>query len=213
MIRKKLIKRKLGIRKFLIRLGLLNKVYTPNMPDRLKTSSFIDELASRGYRVYAYEVPGYNEENNEYFRTALAKMLNQTFDERKKIIEEALEETRKRVNKGLKYVHRGYDLVFVYSPLPDLAFHAVFKPSPGMLAWLWSIHYRLYSIIKPLLDTAYENKYAVLIVSDHGFDLKKYYHSDYGFWSLNIEPRWWSINSILDFKENILKLVMEYEAR
>ena len=209
-VRRRLIKRKLGVRKLLIRLGLLKAVYTPNMPMEMKPSSFIDELASRGFKVYVHEVPGYNEEHNEYFRTALAKMVGQPFEERKRLAEEALEETRRRVAEGLKQVYEGCDLVFVYSPLPDLAFHAVTKPTATAVAWLLGLHHRLYGTIKPLMEVAYGNGYAVLIASDHGFNLKEYYHSDYGFWSLSVEPpTWWRIHSILDFKESIVRLVAE----
>ena len=211
LIRKKLLpNKKLGIRNLLIKLGLINTVYTPNMPKTMKSSSFIEILASKGYRVYAHEVPGYNEEHNEYYRTSLAKAVEQPFNERKKLVEEALEDTRRRVEKGLKYVIDGYDLVFVYSPLPDIAFHVVLKPTLRMKLWLREVHYKLYNTVKPLLDVAYSNGYAVLIVSDHGFDVENYNHSDYGFWSLNINPpRWWKIRSVLDFKNNILRLVTE----
>ncbi|RLB81448.1 MAG: hypothetical protein DRH17_09120 [Deltaproteobacteria bacterium] len=212
VIRKKLLPNKnLGIRNLLIKLGILKEIaYTPNMPEIMRHESFIEVLISKGYRVYAHEVPGYNEEHNEYYRTSLAKAVEQPFNERKKLVEEALEDTRKRVEKGLKYVIDGYDLVFVYSPLPDIAFHVVLKPTLRMKLWLREVHYKLYNTVKPLLDAAYSNGYAVLIVSDHGFDIEKYYHSDYGFWSLNINPpSWWKIRSILDFKNNILRLVTE----
>lgn len=47
---------------------------------------------------------------------------------------------------------------------------------------------------------------AVLIVSDHGYDPNLQEHSNYGFWSINIDdvtnPR-----TILDFKELILSLL------
>jgi len=46
------------------------------------------------------------------------------------------------------------------------------------------------------------------MVSDHGFNLKKYDHADYGFYSLNVKlPDWWKVESILDFKENIVRLL------
>jgi len=184
--------------------------YTPNMPETMRRESFIEALTSKGYRVYAHEVPGYNEERNEYYRTALGKIISQPFDARKRIVEEALEETRERFEEGLKRVNEGYDMVFVYSPLLDLAFHIVIKPTLKMKLWLRGVHYKLYLAAKPLLDAAYSNGYAVLIVSDHGFDVEKYNHSDYGFWSLNINPpEWWEIKSILDFKDNVLRLVTE----
>ena len=82
------------------------------------------------------------------------------------------------------------------------------KPSLRARVWLRAIHYSLYRVVRKLLDLAEERGYAVLIASDHSFDLENHYHSEYGFWSLNMEPpSWWRIHSILDFKENILKLV------
>ena len=51
----------------------------------------------------------------------------------------------------------------------------------------------------------------LLIVSDHGIRPAEDgggERSEHGFWSLSVEPPgWWHIDTILDFKENILKLI------
>ena len=208
LLRKRIIPiKKLGLRKLLIKFGLVDPYPGSIMPEHLLRKTFLEELKARGYSVVAIEVPGYNESRNEYYRVKIDELVTASFRERSKLVEEALEDTSERVDRAIEYVASGYDVIFVYSPLPDVAFHMAVEPNLSIRAWLRSIHHSLYKVVKELLDIAKENKYAVLIVSDHGFDLKNYYHSNYGFWSLNIEPpSWWSIHSILDFKENILKL-------
>lgn len=61
------------------------------------------------------------------------------------------------------------------------------------------------NIIKPLIPLSKD--YAILIVSDHGFDIKEHYHSQWGFWSLNIKPPFIP-NKITDFKRLVLKIAM-----
>ena len=213
LLRKRIPVKRLGLRKLLIKLGLVNPYPGSVMPDHLLKRTFLEELKARGYSVAAIEVPGYNESRNEYYRVKIDELVTAPFRERARLVEEALEDTRERIARAIEYVDRGYEVVFVYSPLPDVAFHMAVKPGLNVKVWLRAVHYSLYRAVEELLDLAEEKGYAVLIVSDHGFDLKNYYHSEYGFWSLNIEPpSWWCINSILDFKEGILKLVMEHEA-
>lgn len=211
LLRKRLAPAKdLGLRKLLMKLGLFNGYQGAIMPEHLLKRTFIEELRAAGYRVVAFDVPGYNESRNAVFRASIPELLSKPFDERKKIAELALLDTRARVLKAVKAVEMGYDVVFVYSPLPDIAFHIVTKPSLKAKLWLRTLHYRLYKSTEKLLALAERKGYAILVVSDHGFDLENYYHSDYGFWSLNINPpRWWEIKSVLDFKNNILKLVTE----
>jgi hypothetical protein len=178
------------------------------MPEHLLRRTFLEELKARGYRVVAIEVPGYNESRNECYRTKIDELVTAPFRERARHVEEALEDTRERFDRAISFVDSYYDVVFVCSPLSDIAFHMAVKPDLNTRVWLRDIHYSLYQEVEELLNLTEERGFAILIVSDHGFDLKNYYHSDYGFWSLNIEPpSWWSISTILDFKENMLKLV------
>lgn len=212
-LRKKLIKRKLGIRKLLLRLGFFgDSVYTPNMPGDMKKYSFVEELMRRGYKVSVVEVPGYNETRNEYYRSQLAILFKKPFSERKWLAEEAMDDSRKRFHEADKYVLQDYDLVFVYSPLPDIAFHLAPFPKTREILWLRRIHFDLYysTGLKELVEDGVKRDYVVLLVSDHGFDTKNYDHSKYGFWSLSIpKPRFWRIKTILDFRDSIIRLVEE----
>lgn len=208
LLRKRIPIKKLGLRKLLIKLGLIDP-YSPSiMPQHLLENTFLRELEVEGYRVVAIEVPGYSERVNEYYRSTVWNYVFAPFREKSRFVEELMEVTKERVLKASEYVEQGYDLVFTYTSLPDSAFHLVPRPTLKGAVWLRTTCYKLYNIVKPLLEVAYRNGYAILMVSDHGFNLKNYNHSDYGFWSLSIEPpSWWRVSSILDFKENILKLV------
>ncbi len=201
-------KRRLGVRKIFVKMRLIDPYPPSVMPENLLRQTFLEELKSRGYRVVAIEVPGYNETRNEYYRSQLVELAGASFTKKKALIDEALEDTRERIAKTLSFIDEGYDLVFMYTPLPDIALHLAVKPTLHVKTWLRTIHRRLYDTISEAIRHAKERNYAVLIVSDHGFNLEKNYHSDYGFWSLSIRPpTWWNINTILDFKKNIVKLV------
>ncbi len=208
MLRRKIPIRKTGLRKLLIKLGLINPYQASIMPENLMRRNFLEELKREGYRVVAIEVPGYNETKNEYYRGRVDELVTRPFRKRVEAVDEALEDTRERVARAVEYVDSDYDIVFVYTPLPDFAFHMAVRPDVKVKVWLRTVHHNLYSIIEELINLAQRKGYAVLMVSDHGFDLRKYYHTTYGFWSLSTErPPWWKIRSILDFKDNILKLV------
>ena len=207
-LKRKLAIGRLGLRRLMVSLGLFNPVSGYRMPEHLLEKSFLEELKAKGYRVAAIEVPGYNESKNEYYRSSVAKLVAAPFSERLKLIDEAMKDVEERAHKVMKHVREGYELVMVYSPLPDIAFHLTPKPRISARLWLRTLHYRLYKTVEPLLKLAEKEGYATLIVSDHGFDLSKYDHSSYGFWSLSVEaPTWWNICTVLDFKKNILKLV------
>lgn len=207
LLRRRVPLRRLGLRKLLLMLGLVNPYPPAIMPPHLLKKTFLEELRIKGYSIVAIEVPGYSETKNEYYRCKLDELVLASFNERSRLIKEALEDTRERIVKATTYIREKYDVIFVYSPLPDLALHLGVNPDLKIKLWLRSIHYSLFRTIQTLLRLAEKEGNIVLIVSDHGFDIKKYYHSEYGFWSLNIEPpRWWRISSILDFKRNILKL-------
>jgi len=66
----------------------------------------------------------------------------------------------------------------------------------------------LHKIYKKLNDmvASIPDNMVKIVVSDHGFDTKEYTHSEYGFWSSNVElpqkPR-----TVLDFKNIILQLL------
>ena len=210
-LRKRLIPvRNLGVRRILVKLKLANTCPPAIMPKWLIKLTFIEKLKAEGYRIVAIEVPGYNEYSNEYYRSMCGNLISKPFSIRRKFIELALKDTEERIRRSIKFVEDEYDLVFTYSPLPDLAFHIVgLNPPIHARVWLRILHYRLYRVVKELIDLAKERNYITLIVSDHGFDIERHYHSEYGFWSLNVKPPNWKIESILDFKRNIVEIVRE----
>jgi len=216
MLRLMVTRRPLGIRRLLAKLGMIPSdrlYYSPNMPPGLRELSFVEELRRGGYMVATVEVPGFDEVRNEFFRSMVWEYVRKPFKERMELVEHSLRETRERIERASRFVASGYDMVFVYSMLPDLAMHMATKPTLTARLWLRNLHRRLYKVIEDLLRFANSRDYYILIVSDHGFDIEDYDHSPYGFWSMNVEPpSWWRIETILDFKENIIRLVAGDEA-
>ena len=203
-LRLKLVHRPIGIRKILIKLHLAKR-YTPeNMPERLLENTFIEELKARGFNVGVIEVPGYNEDRNAIYRPLVWKGVSIDLKEKEAFLEEIMKECERRVKTGMKYVDKGTDLVFVYLPMPDLAHHMLFRGLRERLR-LYMVYKELVELIRPLMKSSED--YIKLIVSDHGFNIREYSHTDYGFWSLSIQPSpWWDVKTILDFKENIMKM-------
>jgi len=200
--------RKLFIRGFLARLRLAN-AYPPSiMPKHLIKQTFLNIMEEdMGIKVYAIEVPGYNERVNERYRSEYRKLINATLGKKLECIEGVLADCEERIGLAIKGVADNRDMIFVYLPLPDIAHHLLFRGLTE-ITYLRQHYGKLSRMLRPLVDKASEKGYRILIVSDHGFDLNRYYHSDYGFWSINFDPpEWWKIKSILDFKENLLKLL------
>ena len=205
-VRKKILPLKnLGLRELLVKLKMVKLDVPVVMPQELIARTFIEILKRQGFRVAAIEVPAYNETKNEYYRSLVATSISKPFDVRKQIVEEALDDTRARIEQGLNYIAQDYDMVFVYSPLPDIAFHIAYKPNLQIKIWLKTVHDELGGIVKPLLREAMRRGYVVLIVSDHGFDIGKYDHSKYGFWSLSQNIAWFRPQKIVDFYNLIMK--------
>lgn len=203
MLRRKIPLKKLGIRPILSMLGLVRKYPSSIMPNYLIKQTFIEELKSRGFKTAAIEVPGYNEIVNEKYRSLYRKYIFKSLTEKLKFLREIINDCCNRVFKAQNLVLNGYDLVFVYLPLPDIAHHLLFKNLRETVE-LRKIYGKIMNIIKPLLSLS--KNYAILIVSDHGFNIKENYHSQWGFWSLNIKPPF-KPYKITDFKELILRIV------
>jgi len=200
--------RRLFVRGFLVRLHLV-KAYPPSiMPKHLIKQTFLNIMEdSIGAKVYAIEVPGYNERNNERYRSQIKGLASATVCRKLEYIEGVLKDCEKRVESAIKAVTDSDDIVFLYLPLPDIAHHLLFR-GLAEITYLRQHYGKLSRMLKPLVDKASNNGYRILMVSDHGFDLNRYYHSDYGFWSINFDPpKWWKIESVLDFKENLLNLL------
>ena len=207
-LRRKILRnRKLFIRHLMVRLHLAD-AYPPSiMPAYLLRKTFLEILQKdRGFKIRAIEIPGYNEKNNEQYRSEFSGLVTASINDKIGYLRKVLIDCENRVSLAIESINDGYDVVFVYLPLPDIAHHLLFK-GLAEITRLRQHYGELADMLQPLVDKASDNNYRILIVSDHGFDLKKYYHSEHGFWSLNFNPpEWWKISTILDFKANIIRL-------
>ena len=204
LLRKRVPIKKLGIRYLLIKLGLV-KPYPPSiLPKHLLERTFIVELKRKGLKVSAIEIPGFNEERNEKYRTLHEKYVTKNLREKLSFLNEIIDDCRERIQQALNFIVKGYDLVFVYLPLPDIAHHLLYRNLREIVE-LRKIYGSLWKMISPLISHA-EN-YAILLVSDHGFRIKNQYHSKWGFWSLNIKPPFIP-SKITDFKKLVLEIAM-----
>ncbi len=184
-LRTKLIKRKkLGLRDIAIKLGLFKR-RPYRLPKHLHEQTFIEVLKREGYRVAAIEVPTYSSEVNEELTPEVLKLLSSGIKEKNRFLRDVvMKECSKRIERARKLVDEYYDLVFVYLPMPDLAHHLLYRTKLELIL-LRKYYDDLAELVKHLIDNAASRGYTVLIVSDHGFDLERRDHSNYGFWSLN----------------------------
>ena len=112
-LRRKLIKRSLGIRKLMVRLGFLNPYPPRNLPDRLKKQTFLEALRRKGYRVHAIEVPGYNEETNENTEVYTKSTYLQIHCAKKYFANKLLSEASNRLEvASALLVNEEYNLIF-----------------------------------------------------------------------------------------------------
>ena len=120
--------RRLSIREFLVRLHLA-KAHPPSiMPEHLIKQTFLNIMEEEmGLKVYAIEVPGYNERINEKYRSEIKELIDATICEKREYIEGVLEDCEERIGSAIKGVDNNNDLVFLYLPLPDIAHHLLFK--------------------------------------------------------------------------------------
>lgn len=184
LIRKRVPVKELGLRKILVSLGLAKRYPASIMPEYLLKKTFLEKAKELSLKVCAIEVPGYNEEINEEYRSLCSMYVFKSLREKLSYINEIMGDCNRRILRSLNYVINYYDLIFVYLPLPDIAHHLLFK-SLKEIVELRKIYGKLEKKIQQLTSYANMKDYAILIVSDHGFDMKNYYHSLWGFWSLN----------------------------
>ena len=206
MIRRKLLSsRRLGLRALLRKLGFFRGLPPANMPPRLRKRAFLEILRERGLRVKAIEVPGYNERWNEHFRTALSRFITAPMSKRLKFLDYCVRECERRVSLAIGELERRRpDVLMLYLPLPDIAHHLFIK---GLRASL--VLHRIYWMAEGWAMAVREAagpEYACLVVSDHGFDRRRKTHSDYGFWSLSLEPPF-RPEKITDFHRLVMELV------
>lgn len=210
LVRRKVPIKKLGLRKVLVSLGLAKKYPPSIMPEYLLKQSFLERAKKFGLKVCAVEVPGYNEESNEKYRSLHSTYTFKGLREKLNFINDVMDDCNERIFKALNYVIADYDLIFVYLPLPDIAHHLLFK-SLRELVELRKIYGKLEKKVQQLTSYANVKNYVILIVSDHGFDLKNYYHSSWGFWSLNKNIEIANkLKKITDFHDLILFLLKKH---
>jgi len=198
-LRRCLPARKLGLRRLLVRLGLARHSPPSRMPGNLARTTFLEILRRRGLRCHAIEVPGYNEERNEFFRGALDR---RDIDGRR-LVELALRESERRVKLAMRLLDEDVDVLMLYLFVPDIIHHL----DRGSIHDTLRLH-RAYWLCDRWTAQLKEHMGdgVCLIVSDHGFSRKTGYHTEYGFWSLNIDPPF-KPRTVLDFHKLVLKLV------
>lgn len=198
-------KRKLRLRRLLVKMGAIEKYPPEVMPKDLIGETFI-ELAKHASRTtQIIEVPGYNERLNAKYRSTYSNFIFSPLSKKCKYLNEVMKDCSDRTSKAIDAVKNGYDVVFLYFPVPDVVHHLLFKGIKEIVQ-LRIKYGTIAKLVKPLLEEAYKRDYIALIVSDHGFDPEKYYHTDYGFWSLNIRTTW-RPERITDFYPKILEWI------
>jgi len=197
-------KRFFRLRRLLFKLGLVKSVFI--MPENLLKDTFLEVVRSRGFRVFVVEVPGYNERVNGLFRIRMHELvLSEKLSDKLSFIEDVKRDAINRLERTRDALNN-YDLVMCYLPLPDLAHHLFFRGVKskvrmhGVYSWLEV------KVNEYLLREAYKLGFNVLILSDHGFDMKRYTHSEYAFWSCNVNLPG-GIESYRDVKDCVLKLM------
>jgi len=190
----------LGIRPILTKLGLFKPTYIERIPDKLREDCF-PELIKKKVNSLFIEVPSYSESIS--FRNDCLSLIGKPLKARITFVEKVFKECIRRIKvaRGSLNTH---DFVFVYLPLPDVASHLFYD----VFSLIKLTYMKLYRLLLPLMDEAYELGFKVLIVSDHGFDFKNHTHKKYGFYSFNFHPPF-RPKTIMDFKEIILNLFEE----
>lgn len=190
-------------RKLLRKLGLLEP---PRyiMPEKLLKETFLEKMIELGYCVFALEVPGYNERVNGVFRLKGAEIaISKTIKPKKSFVEEVKKDAVRRLAETRKALDN-YDLVMCYLPLPDLAHHFFFKGVKGRIRILTLYKWLEKNVDEIVLEHAYKLGFQAMILSDHGFDMKIYDHSKYGFWSTTFQTE---IKTYEDIKSCVLNLL------
>ncbi len=203
--------KKLGLRRFLMKLGLysLDRVkkslnVIESLPPELRERTFVSEATSKGFRVWFKEFPTLSEVKFSEVRGEASALLGEGLEVRLKYLNDLADYSLKLLNEALDAAETN-DLILYYTSLIDIANHFLYRPGNLRVMTHLARYYRL-------LDREIGRRLAglegvaSLIVSDHGYDPKIHDHSKYGFWSLNVEPPD-RPKSMLDFRGLILKLL------
>ncbi len=213
VLRKKLLGgRKLGLRKFLIKIGLFNverirkhAAKIEKLPEALIEKTVVEEARKMGYRVWVKEFPSLNENKVAEFRAYMGVYFSEDLQTRLKHLENVYSFTLDLFEEAVE-AFKDNDLVLFYSPIIDYANHMLYRPKAlKLMVHLATFYKRINNLVEKTSERL-SGEGAILVVSDHGYDPVKHEHSRYGFWSSNIalgtKPK-----SITDFKDIILKLL------
>lgn len=171
------------------------------MPQNLLQQTFLKQIEKMGYKVFALEIPGYNEKTNGVFRLEMPKLtISGTLKAKRDFIRKVMQDAEARMEKT-KNALKTYDLILTYVPLPDLAHHLFPKPTLTTRLEMLNI-YKWLETKADILKEASNLDFKVLVLSDHGFDIENYDHTNLGFWSTNFPT---NIRSYEDFYPKILE--------
>ncbi|RLE67121.1 MAG: hypothetical protein DRJ47_00995 [Thermoprotei archaeon] len=204
-------KRKLGLRKYMVKLGLYKRDRVrreiwriERLPEHIKQKTLVKEAKNLGYRVWIKEFPSYNDKEVAEMRAYMSIHFFETLDERLKYLEEVYSFSIKLLEEAIDEFD-AYDLLLYYSPLIDFANHMLYRPGKlKLMVHLASYYKRIDRLVEKVSEKIGDS--ALMVISDHGYDPMEHEHSGYGFWSSNIiltkKPQ-----SITDFKNIIMDLL------
>ncbi|MHA1617563.1 MAG: alkaline phosphatase family protein [Candidatus Njordarchaeales archaeon] len=199
------------LRNFLTRLRLFDpnklvKNYSKieSIPTDALRYTLVFEAEKGGHKVFCRDFPTLNEVKHAEMRALFCNFFELSLNEKLSKIEEVFEYSSKLLSDTIAAL-KSHDLVLFYTSIIDYAHHMFYRPrNLRYMSVLYSVYKRLANLIMRSIPNL--SKLCILIVSDHGFDPIKQIHSDYGFWSMNIEPPRMP-KTILDFKDIILKIL------
>ncbi len=200
-IRKLIPIKNLHLRRAAIKLGIKNlDCGVERMPEEARKDTFLEVAERKGYRVWAKEIPSYNDDLIAKYRMRIGLVYNRSLEEKLEALKKVFSDVERLWREALSALP-DHDLVMFYSPLPDFAHHMFPTKKIKHRLRMHQVYKRLNEMVSSAPDDVVK-----LIVSDHGFDNEKFTHSDYGFWSSNFPlPR--KPETVLDFKEIILNLL------
>jgi len=173
-------------RKILWKLGIRPKLHSRN---EIKVKTIFD-LTSRSIALF---IPGYNEpvEPHMKLNEAIKKGI-------KEYIKTIWEVHRWRVKTFLEELNNDWDLFMVWFDIADLLGHVCMVKCRKELWKAYLDLARLVGIVKKEVpeDTL------ILILSDHGMKPMPDGtgdHSEYGFWSINMDLEWFNPKKAVDF--------------
>jgi len=197
---KKFVKPKLlvlveTLRKYIpLSLGIGKKISkilgTPPIYPELNRDTFLTELPENSY--YVFNFPYINFQGLEILRGFIKG-------------EYSLKDTRHilrklyqlRMRQVLNLTRREEQLILAYMEFPDLTQH--FFPNRAILHHYLTLDTFIKRLSKRLVDRV------LILVSDHGFDPKTRMHTDYGFYSANMDIKLTDIREFHDLILNIFK--------